>query len=712
MLVKHALKTAIAAGILAALFQNSDLAHIQYPVMGLLATMLSSVGDTVKAGWGRLGGSVVAGVFSVLIVGTFGISPIAAGSAFILASLFCEVLGWKALVGQAGIIAALIAAEPELGADPAIYTVHRVFDNSIGVFVATAVTVLFWPERPRLTLQNYLVRVLGNCNQCLQKIVSSVGGEASPLIAIEQHTTEMYCLIQQSDSLLSRSLYGFLGRQLVQDNWSDLLATERRLRRHLLGMTRIVKDDHQNSLMPLFSDQLQRLAEEVSDLCAVTTELIRGGMAAKAAAVELPHLSHHLAGMVDRLGQMRATNSLVSYPIHETIQFYSLLSLLTRLSQDLEQLADKLQHQEKVAELPGWQFKLHPVPAPQVKHYLKTGIALGLTIAIVDFAQLPYGYYAALGLVVGMQPTLGKGLSAGKQRVLGTAVGALVAIVLVNTLGSNPFTVGLGMMATIVGCARLGMDMAGYKGGCFLMAIAIMIHSSEPNSYIWGRFSQTLLGVGIAIAVYWLFPADTAAQKIDPSLHQAFGNLGQLYEQIVTNYLQGIDSTATTAKLSEQIRQAIKTQTSLQTETKLELIEDFRAATIQRRWNFLISHERALFSSLLSLQQVAVSSTSTAMSDSFLAELQTAMQTTSLGFQAVAAAIPDQLPKAPNLLTPFQVLEQQMEKLRPTQTMSKYDVNQMIAFFGVISALQEVAENLNQMSQHWPGKQVADQSGL
>ncbi len=708
MLVKHALKTAIATGILAALFQNSDLAHIQYPVMGLIATMLSSVGDTVKAGWGRLGGSVVAGVFSVLIVGIFGISPIAAGFSFILASLFCEVLGWKALVGQAGIIAALIAAEPELGANPAIYTMHRILDNSIGVFVATAVTILFWPERPRLTLQNYLVQILASCDQGLQQIVCSVGGKVTSLAELEQHTAEMYRLIQQSDSLLSKSLYGFLGRQLVQDNWSDLLATERRLRRHLLGMTRIVRDNRENSFIPLFSDQLQQLTEEVSELCAALTELIRGGRAAKAAAIELPNLSHHLSAIVERLNQMRTTNAIANYPIHETIQFYNLLSLLTRLSQDLEQLADKLQTQAKGAELPGWQFKLHSVPASQVKHYLKTGIALGLTLAIVDFAQLPYGYYAALGLVVGMQPTLGKGLSAGTQRVLGTGVGALVAIVLVNSLGSNPFTVGLGMMATILGCARLGMDMAGYKGGCFLMAIAIMLHSSEPNSYIWGRLVETLLGVAIAVVVYRLFPAETAAQKIDPSLQQSFSNLGQLYEQIVADYLKGIDSTAATAKLNEQIRQAIKTQTSLQTETKLELLENFRAATIQRQWNFLISHERALFSSLLSLQQVAVSSTSTAISDSFTAELQTVVQATSLGFQTVAAAINAQPPRLNNLLAPFADLEQQLAKLGPTRTTYKYEVNQMIAFFGLISALQEVADNLNQMSQHWPGSQGAD----
>jgi uncharacterized membrane protein YccC len=333
------------------------------------------------------------------------------------------------------------------------------------------------------------------------------------------------------------------------------------------------------------------------------------------------------------------------------------------------------------------------------------GIALGLTLAVVDFAQLPYGYYAALSLVIAMQPTLGKGINAGRQRVLGTVVGALVAVVVVNSLGSNPLTVGLGVIGTILACTYFDMDMAGYKGGCFLVAIAIMIHSSQPNSYIWGRLIETLLGVAIAMLVYLLFPPETAAQKIDPSLQQTFGNLGQLYEQIVDGYLQGIDSTSSTSQLSDQIRQAIQTQTALQAETKLELIENFRAATTQRRWNFLISHERALFSGLLSLQHA--STRSATVSDLFVAELQTAMQSTLLGFQEIAAAVNTQPRRLTDLLTPFEALEQQLEQLRSTRTTHKYDVNEMIAFFGFISTMREIAENLNQMSNHWPGSQVA-----
>jgi uncharacterized membrane protein YccC len=701
-MIKHALKTAIAAGILAALFQNSDLAHIQYPVMGLMATMLSSVGDTVKAGWGRLGGSVVAGVLSVLIVGTFGISPITGGLAFILASLWCEVFGWKALVGQAGVIAALIAAEPELGANPGVYTLHRVLDNSIGVFLGIAVTALFWPEHPRQLLQNYLIKILEHSDQCLQRVIGQARGGENSQVELEQRTTEIYNLIQQSDSLLTKSLYGFLGRQLVQDNWSDVLATERRLRRHLLAMTRIVKDNHQNSLLPVFADQLQRLAMAVSQTCTTLTKLIRAG---KSTALELPDLHRDLSEMINHLGQLRATNGMSNYPLPDVIQFYDLLSILTRFSQDLDQLASKLQTQEKVAEQPAWQLQLHPLPTQQVKHYLKVGIALGLTLAVVDFAQLPYGYYAALGLVIAMQPTLGKGINAGRQRVLGTGVGALVAVVVVNSLGSNPFTVGLGVIGTILACTYMGMDMAGYKGGCFLVAIAIMIHGDQPNSYIWGRLIETLLGVAIAMLVYLLFPPETAAQKIDPSLQQTFGNLGQLYEQVVDGYLQRVDSTASTTPLSEQIRQAIKAQTGLQTETKLELIENFRAATTQRRWNFLISHERALFSSLLSLQHASTGSAT--VSNLFVAELQTGMQSTLLGFQEIAAAVNTQPRPLPDLLTPFEALEQQLETLRSTRTTHKYDVNEMIAFFGFISAMREVAENLNQMSNHWPGSQVA-----
>lgn len=690
------------------MFQNSDLAHIQYPVMGLLATMLTSVGDTVKAGWGRLGGSVVAGVFAVLIIGTFGMSPLTGGVSFIFASLCCELLGWKALVGQAGVITALIAAEPALGANPGVYAVDRVFDNSIGVFVGTAVTVCFWPERPRAILQNNLIRVSHLSAQGMQAVISGNDRDASQAV-LERQTIEINKLAKESEALLNRSLYGFLGRNLVQDNWSDRIALERRLRRHLMAMGRILRPVEPNPLVTVFAAELQRLSLQISEICESVTEVLRQGTGPTVDQATLPTLETHLSAIINRLTEMRRQGENRAYALPDVIQFYDFMGALTRLTQDLDQLALKLIQPEKqtAPARPFWQPRLYKIPTSQIQHYLKVGIALGLTLAIVDFAQLPYGYYVALALVVAMQPTLGKGINAGWQRALGTVVGALVAVVIVNSLGSDPLTVGLGVALTMLICDRLGMNQAGYKGGCFLVTIAIMIHSNEPNSYIWGRFSETLLGLAIALGVYLLFPSETAAQKVDPRLSQTYKQLGQLYQAVMGGYVQAIAASDTTKPLIAEIRQAIQTQESLQADSKLELIENFKAAPLQRSWNFLHSYQRTLLTNILTLKHVVTQADSGVIMALFPEEFATLQTSIGLAFEELARAV-DTQPNAQRftgLEMPLNAIQQKLEQARSSGLTSQYDLSQAISFFGVLAALREIVENLEQMLKDWPQRQ-------
>lgn len=706
MILKHALKTAVAAGILAALFQNSDLTHVQYPVMGLIATMLTSVGDTVKAGWGRLGGSAVAGVFATLILSVFGSNPIAGGIVLLLASLFCELLGWKALVSQVGVFSALIVGEPALGKDPGLYTIQRIWDNGIGVFVATAVTLFFWPERPRQILQKHLSQILEHTDQCFQQIIQ--GGEIART-GLEQRIAAILQLAKASETLLERSLYGFLGRQLVQDNWSDLIARERRLRRHLLAMTRILREEHKNPLLVPFTEELEQLAHRVSTNISAIKILIQRQRSNRISKSEIPPLEQHLSAMMNRLDQMRHTGEIRNYPLHDVIHFYDFLSSLTRLIQELDQLAIQLQTQNhRTSPIRfSWKLSLHSIPIAQIKHYLKVAIALGLTLAIANFFHLEYGYYVALSLVVAMQPTLGKGIDAGKQRVLGTGIGALVAIALVNTLGSHPFTVALGVALTMLGCDYFGMTSAGYKGGCFLVAIALMVHSSEPNSYIWGRFFETLLGILIAMLFSILLPPQTATAKINPGLHQTFNQLARLYEEIMETYLTEQDVAIAIDPLIEHIRQGINLQTALQSESKVELIDGFRSAILQRRWNFMISYERTLFSSILSLQHVITQAIPGGLKQLFLPELEDVKQQNMLAIKAIAGSL--DLPPNSHLFTalliPLQAIEQKLENLRSSGVTTTYEMSEVISFFGILSALREISENLEQMSKHWPEKQ-------
>ncbi len=695
MIVQHALKTALAAGILAAVFQDSHLTHIEYPVMGLIATMLTSVGDTVKAGWGRLGGSVIAGVATTLILGGWGSNPLTGGLAFLLASLCCELLGWQALVGQAGVIAALMAAEPSLGATPALYTLQRVYENGIGVFIGTGVTLLFWPERPRQILQRHLGHVLEQTHQGLQQTLQ--GGE------LTQHTAEMRRLIKASEDLLQRSLYGFLGRQLIQDNWSDWIARERRLYRHLLAMNRIRKGAQPNPLLALFKPDLDRLYQDFLRACGVLQTRIRQ-WDNPSQKVDISYLSSALSLVFDRLAELRRRDEIKPYPLPEVVSFYDFLATLARMVQDMDQLAMQFNQNHPAERLRRpWNLSLHPIPRHQISHYLKVAIALGITLAIINLTRLEYGYYAVIALVIALQPTLGKGLTASKQRVLGTGIGAVVATLLVHTLGSHPFTVGLGIALTMLICDALGMTMAGYKGGCFLVTIALMIHRTDPNSYIWGRFSETLLGIIIALLFTLLATPRTATSVLNANLSQTFHQLANLYEQTVATYLHQPVVATDLQPLIGQIRQNLKAQTTLQDESQAELSEGFRPALGQRRWNFLVSYERALLSSILSLQYAMVQDDAQGLAQLFMAELKEATDQTTHALYALAKSLDSSPNMQPfRMLEPLQIVFDKLEQLRPSGITKTYTVNEVISFFNVLAGLQEVSENLLQMANQWP----------
>lgn len=704
LLVRHAIKTGIAAAILAGIFQNSDLAHIQYPVMGLVATMLSSnLGDTIKASWGRLGGSVVGGLFAALLISTLGLNPVIAGLVFILSSLFCEACQWKALTSQAAVVSAIIVSMPELSKEPWQYTFDRVVDNGIGVIVATVVTLLFWPDNPRQTLTDNLVRVLQNGNQIFQTLIEKALKGENPETETIPLITEMTQVVQQSETLLNKSMYGMVGRELAQDNWSDLIATERKLRRHLFAMTQTLKEEPSQFIL-LFTEELRQLTERVSVTCKMITSYVQSAHTARQALPE-PRLESDVQKITAQLNRIRTTGEIKTYALKEIIQVYSFLHILTRFAQELDGLIIKLRSKQ-VASRPTteWRVKLQPIPLKQVKHILKTGVAIGLMIAIINFTQLPFGYYATVAVAVAMQPTLGKGLDAGKQRTICTGIGALVAVCVIYSFGGNPFTVGLGVGLTILLCSYFGFNQ-GYKTGCFLVAISIMVHGTQPDSYIWGRFIETFLGVVIAGLISVLIWPETASQKLDPSISQTLMKLGTLYEKVVNYYLQGLDANAATNQLSEEIRQSIQTQSSLQAETKLELIDSFKASQEERRVNFFISYEKTLFSNILSLQHATGQGDAIGISQPLLRELQDTVQATVLGFKEVAAAVSSQSVQrqlASPLLS-FEIAQQKLEQLRSAGTpFQKYDVKEVVAFLSVLSTMKEIAENLKQMTQDWP----------
>jgi len=403
------------------------------------------------------------GVIGAWLVSTQGASPALGGLAFILSTLVCEAFQLQAPYNQVGVVSALIAVSLiGKGSNPWFYAFNRVLDNWIGVIIGIGITLLFWPDNPKKTSSDSTIKFLRNSNQLFQEIVAHHQAGESQKSITSSLINEMTSNIQQSESLLNKEMYGFVGNKLAQENWSNLLAVERRLCRHLSVMLKALQQSNSSQLRYQLTEPLTLITHQISITCDALTQVVQSTPATAKlsrlglnatininhalAVAEIPVLEAHLRSIVNQVSLMTKTGTIKNYSIQEIRQFYVFLYSLKKFIQELAQLALALLDREKIATKsevrPG--LKFHSVQPKRVRHILKTGIAIWLCLLVLnDWLHLPFNYYAIVAVAIAMQPTFGRGMAAGSQRVIVTGVGVVFALCLIQTLGGNPFTLAL-----------------------------------------------------------------------------------------------------------------------------------------------------------------------------------------------------------------------------------------------------------------------------
>lgn len=111
----------------------------------------------------------------------------------------------------------------------------------------------------------------------------------------------------------------------------------------------------------------------------------------------------------------------------------------------------------------------------------------------------------------------------GLPRLAGTVVGAAVGVVLSALLPSSP-----GAIAVAVTLAMLLSQLARFpeaaKLSGYVCGIVLLDHDGQPWTYAVDRFVETVLGIGIAIAVSFvprLIRADATTEADDDGAHAA-----------------------------------------------------------------------------------------------------------------------------------------------------------------------------------------------
>lgn len=139
-------------------------------------------------------------------------------------------------------------------------------------------------------------------------------------------------------------------------------------------------------------------------------------------------------------------------------------------------------------------------------HAVKIGAAGVVSILVARLLKLPQAYWAAISAFVVMGTDVGQTMAASRNRLIGTAIGAVLGAVFVALLGVQLVWFGLAVGATVLICESVGLGQS-YRLACVTVAIVMLINTAgSPWKSAAYRFAEVALGIVVALLISALPP--------------------------------------------------------------------------------------------------------------------------------------------------------------------------------------------------------------
>ncbi len=135
----------------------------------------------------------------------------------------------------------------------------------------------------------------------------------------------------------------------------------------------------------------------------------------------------------------------------------------------------------------------------------KTGIAVVVTAALGHTFLVSNAFYAVIGTIFALQNTMKSSLVAGKNRLLGTVLGAIIGYLFALFQLNSPLFVGIAMIVTIVCCNRSKISASIIIATTVCLSIIMGITADhDPLVYSLLRTTDTSIGIIVGIVVNYV----------------------------------------------------------------------------------------------------------------------------------------------------------------------------------------------------------------
>ena len=167
-------------------------------------------------------------------------------------------------------------------------------------------------------------------------------------------------------------------------------------------------------------------------------------------------------------------------------------------------------------------------------HAAKTALAAALCWWIAMRLGLDDGYWGAISAIIVLQSNFGATISASRDRIFGTLIGALLGFTC-TLFGALPWNFILAVLAAVIICGLLGLRGSSRLAGVTI-SIVMLVRTGSHWTLALHRVMEVFLGILVALAISTLVFPDRARLRLREGLAQEFLELGSFFVAILEGF--------------------------------------------------------------------------------------------------------------------------------------------------------------------------------
>ena len=321
----------------------------------------------------------------------------------------------------------------------------------------------------------------------------------------------------------------------------------------------------------------------------------------------------------------------------------------------------------------------------------KTALAAGLCYWLSLRFGLHEGYWSAISAIIVLQSNVGSTITASRDRLIGTAIGALIGWA-AAPWGPHPLAFAIAVLAAVLICSGLGLKNSSRLAGVTVSIVMLVQRNGSHWRIALDRFFEVALGIVVALAVSTFVLPRRARRHLQQGLSQEFTSLGQVFEAVMSSFRNQPDETLADQK--QHLEQLILSNDGL---LKAARNEPSSGAASLEGLAVLAESGRALSDAVLALDLAVRESAGDQFASRYEPELGNLISAIGHSFPQLALCIRqwrfDTAPTSLDMEGELSALESRVSEVRHTSV--DFPLDEMLRIYAVQLHLKQIARRLH-----------------